>query len=111
MALALIPFQKFVNADNGWANGFRKLADLTFPIYVLHYPILILFKSFLNFHENDRIQMWGVLILVLVISGMLGAIFQRQRMVWLRFFQKVHAVFKPFINKIYPRIHTSTKPI
>ncbi|MEO7310420.1 MAG: acyltransferase, partial [Chitinophagaceae bacterium] len=35
---------------------FRKIADLTFPLYLLHFPLLILWRSFVPLRSGDILQ-------------------------------------------------------
>jgi peptidoglycan/LPS O-acetylase OafA/YrhL len=79
--------------SNGDFKYFRKIANMTFPIYVLHFPILVLIKSI--FYQFNMVW-WTPFIcclftLILCIS--IGLVLEHYRLWWVNF-------FKILINKI-----------
>jgi peptidoglycan/LPS O-acetylase OafA/YrhL len=70
-------------------KAIRKAADLTFPIYVLHYPFLILFRAVFPFRINDKIQQWQALISVLMICAVIGFFLERKRRWWVKMFNTI----------------------
>ncbi|MDB5012656.1 MAG: hypothetical protein JWQ25_858 [Daejeonella sp.] len=108
-ALWILPLQKAFVIEKRFVKSFRMIADLTFPIYVLHYPLLVLFRTLVGFRENDTLQLWEAIISVLILSGLLGVVFQSQRYVWMKVFYKMHAVIQPLVSKVYVKINSSTE--
>jgi len=89
VALWLLPqgaaAPKHQPARAGW---FRKLADLTFPLYVLHYPLLILWGAMFTF-KNSAVQFWSAVTSVFFIAIIAGYFLDRERKVWQRLFRWV----------------------
>lgn len=65
---------------------FRKIADITFPIYVLHYPILVLCLALFDLRLRDFTQFAELFITVLLVSGFIGFLLELQRPFWVQFF-------------------------
>jgi peptidoglycan/LPS O-acetylase OafA/YrhL len=65
-----------------FVTQFRKVADLTFSIYLIQSPLLILCKTMFNFHMGDIIQFVEVCIIVTIGTSMIGLILERQRPIW-----------------------------
>lgn len=86
-ALWILPSGDRAHVSAGWEGWFRKLADLTFPLYVLHFPLLILWRCLFGFRLNDAAQLWQALISVLVTAGLIGILLEMQRPLWGRFFK------------------------
>jgi peptidoglycan/LPS O-acetylase OafA/YrhL len=70
-----------------WTGMFRKVADLTFPLYVLHFPLLILWRGVFGFQLNNSLQMWQAIISVVIVSAIIGVLLERQRYIWIRLFK------------------------
>ena len=85
-ALWVLPEGLKSGADFKWSGTFRVIADLTFPLYVLHFPLLILWQCLFGHKLNDTTQLWEAIIAVLFISGLLGFLMEKQRLVWSQFF-------------------------
>lgn len=79
----------------------RILADLAFPIYILHGPLLVLFKTLYKFQENNLMQLVLVIISVLFISLSLGLIMRKYKKAWIVLFNNV-VVFVININLFRP---------
>jgi peptidoglycan/LPS O-acetylase OafA/YrhL len=91
LALWMLPQRnnKSVNKNNILINAIRKLADLTFPLYVLHDPLLVLIRSFWKTRLFDTAQMWTVIVIVFVLSMLLGVMMEKGRKRWVTFFGKI----------------------
>lgn len=61
---------------------FREVADLTFPIYVLHMPLLILYRGLCNYKEGDSVQFLFAIIVVLCLCSFIGFKLNRSRPFW-----------------------------
>ena len=61
---------------------FRKVADLTFPIYLLHNPLYVLFKTVLKFQQNSMQQYILVFTAALIIATALGLVMDKYRYLW-----------------------------
>lgn len=60
----------------------RRAADLTFPIYVLHFPLLILYGSLSDHTVTHSHQLIAPTIAVLVACIMIGFVLEKYRRVW-----------------------------
>jgi peptidoglycan/LPS O-acetylase OafA/YrhL len=67
-------------------GGLRAIADLSFPLYVLHYPLLVLWRAVFGWRTNDIIQMWQAVISVTLLSILIGFFLESYRHTWYRFF-------------------------
>ncbi|MBO9699689.1 MAG: acyltransferase [Sporocytophaga sp.] len=98
IGLWFIPVQdeKKIQKDK-LAKKVRKLADLTFPIYVLHFPFLSLWKVVFGIKVNDYIDMAIASMVVLIVVSFLGKILDSQRVLWTNMlnngFEKVRTFF------------------
>jgi peptidoglycan/LPS O-acetylase OafA/YrhL len=86
-ALWVLPTINDLSAHANWAKWFRKMADLTFPLYVLHFPLLILWRCLFGYTINDKTQLWEAIISVLTASAIIGLILEKQRFLWVKFFK------------------------
>jgi peptidoglycan/LPS O-acetylase OafA/YrhL len=76
-------------APSGGLRRLRTVADLSFPLYVLHFPLLVLWRAMFGWRENDLQQLWQVVVIVGLIAGIAGFLLERQRGVWVRFFNRM----------------------
>lgn len=76
-------------------NSLRTIADLSFPLYILHYPLIVLWRAAFGWRANDVSQMWGAIVGVAVVAVIIGIFLERQRGLWVRF-------FKWAVNRIKP---------
>lgn len=81
-----------------FVKWFRKIADLTFPIYVLHYPLLILYKAICGYRENNNMQRYEAFISVLIVTAIIGFFLESKRFLWSRFFKWLLSYVKPLTN-------------
>jgi peptidoglycan/LPS O-acetylase OafA/YrhL len=79
-------------AKSAAINFVRKLADLTFPLYVLHDPLLVLIRAFWKTKLFDSVQMWTAIVIVFIVCVLIGTLMENTRKHWISFFKK--ALFK-----------------
>lgn len=86
-----------------WIKKFRKLADLTFPIYLLHFPLFVLWRAIFPFQRNNMSQLCIAIISVLFFTIILGTILERQRSIWNKLFIFILSKFNIiiFVNTIF----------
>ena len=85
------------------ARNLRVLADLTFPIYVLHHALLVLYLAVFGLKVNDASQFWQAVVVILVVSSLLGLVLEWQRPNWSRFFRWLFAAVQPRLRKAFAR--------
>lgn len=92
-ALWLLPNGNPAYQHSPAAIRFRKIADLTFPLYVLHFPLLLLWGALFGTHFNDITQLWHALIAVILACAVIGVFLEKQRPLW-------SALFKRILNRV-----------
>ena len=70
----------------------RKFADLTFPLYVLHDPLLILFRSIWATKLYDGLQMAVGMLVVFFACMILGHLMEEKRDRWATLFKNVFSL-------------------
>ena len=65
----------------------RAAADLTFPIYVLHFPLLVLWRVVVGTRVGNSAQYALAVSAVLLFSCALGVLLERQRSRWSQLFR------------------------
>ena len=65
----------------------RTAADLTFPIYVLHFPLLVLWRVVVGTRVGNSAQYALAVSAVLLFSCALGVLLERQRSRWTQLFR------------------------
>jgi peptidoglycan/LPS O-acetylase OafA/YrhL len=98
LSIWFLPEGADYNVQSKFITKFRKIADLTFPIYVLHYPILILYRALTNYQMYDTMQMLQAFTVVLLSTVLLGLLLDLQRFVWRRFFTSLFQFKKNFFK-------------
>jgi peptidoglycan/LPS O-acetylase OafA/YrhL len=98
-ALWILPTGNSLSKSNKWANRFRGIADLTFPIYVLHFPLLVLYRCLFGYKMNNVVQMWQAIISVIVISSIIGLLLEKQRPLWNKLFKWILSRIKNVVMK------------
>jgi len=85
--LWILPTTDIAAKKTTWTRAFRYIADLTFPLYVLHFPLLILWRCLFGYRLNDTVQLWEAIISVIIAAGLLGVLLEEQRPLWDTFFK------------------------
>jgi peptidoglycan/LPS O-acetylase OafA/YrhL len=89
VALAVWALPAGSTVNTRWVQRLRKYADLSFPLYALHYPLLVLWRVLVSWRANDVMQ-WGQAIAFATISSVvIGLFLDSQRKRWVRFFEWV----------------------
>lgn len=104
-ALWFLPAKQLKQANTRSARRVllvRKAADLTFPIYVLHFPLLVLYRGIFTTKNNDPIQLGLALGSTLLICIILGLILEKQRFIWTAFFTWLLNQFRAALLRIVP---------
>ena len=101
VALWILPSDTSFDIRASWIGKFRQVADLTFPIYVLHNPLLILWRGTFEHHFNGAANLAVALVTVLLITAAIGIGLEKQRIVWVKF-------FKWLLNRVYYAVNTTT---
>lgn len=81
LTLLVIPISSG-NKSIFWTRNFRKIADLTFPIYVLHFPLLIFWRACINYKKHNSDQMYQGILVVFALSVVIGLFLEQQRRKW-----------------------------
>ena len=102
IALSTLPNKQSSLFASRNAYKFRKFADLTFPLYVFHHPLLILWKSIFDYHMNDRLQMWLAISLSIAISLLIGIILENQRHLWTSLFRNIFSEIRKWSRQTSP---------
>ncbi|MDB5148341.1 MAG: Peptidoglycan/LPS O-acetylase OafA/YrhL, contains acyltransferase and SGNH-hydrolase domain [Mucilaginibacter sp.] len=91
LALWLMPQyeNKEVKKTSPVVNLIRKFADLTFPLYVLHDPMLVLVRSIWKTRLFDGTQFTIAMLIVFTATMLIGYIMEENRKHWTSFFKKV----------------------
>lgn len=89
LALAAIPLGEAVpnnNVKKNLAKRLRQLADLTFPLYVLHEPLLIFVRTLCKTVPYNLTQMYITMGIVFLICVMIGSLMEKSRPYWRQLF-------------------------
>lgn len=70
----------------------RAVADLTFPIYVMHFPLLVLWRALFGTQVDDLGQYALAVTAAALVSSMLGVFLERKRPMWSRLFRRIFAL-------------------
>jgi peptidoglycan/LPS O-acetylase OafA/YrhL len=92
----LIPEKQITFISPNFVSQFRKIADYTFPLYVLHMPILKLLKVIMQNKFNLNDQFYLSLFISIIVCVLLGTFFEKLRPTWSKFFQNI-------VEKIFVR--------
>lgn len=109
LALWVLPLGAGFAVQAKWIGWFRKFADLTFPIYVLHHPLLVLFRAVVGFEVRDTTQLWMAIVSAFILSALIGLLLESQRPVWVRFFKWLFSSGRNFIGKFIPAVQTPSR--
>ena len=94
LAIWCVPADE-VSVPGAWVKPLRTVADLAFPLYVLHFPLLVLGRVLVVWRVNDLVQMGLVMAGVIVLAVIAGVALERQRSRWIRFFAWGIGLFSP----------------
>ncbi|WP_310392153.1 acyltransferase [Hymenobacter sp.] len=75
-----------VSGPRRWAKPLRLVADASFPLYVLHFPLLVLWRVLFGQQLNNLQQLGWVILGVTLLAGAAGLLLERQRSSWVRLF-------------------------
>lgn len=67
----------------------RKVADLTFAVYLLHYPLLIAWDSLFYYKIKNVSQIWQPLFTVLAVALLIGLLLEKSRYLWSNLFKYI----------------------
>lgn len=87
--------------DSGIIKKFRFFANLTYPIYLFHFPVFIVCRVVLSgYNLSDSQRYFTGLFITLSFCVLSGAFFDSLRYKWIRFFQRMFKKIMPgrFIN-------------
>ncbi|MCX6219059.1 acyltransferase family protein [Spirosoma sp.] len=90
---------------NRWIERFRDIANMTFPLYVLHHPLLILWRAVRGYQPGSLTDMWQAIVVVTLVSAVLGVLMDKQRFLWDRLFTFLLNKVKQLTIKITPSAH------
>ncbi|RFZ85784.1 acyltransferase [Mucilaginibacter terrenus] len=88
-ALWMLPTTQQQSTESKSVKMMRKAADLTFPLYILHFPLMVLWRAIFGYKAEDALQMWEVILSVLLASTLLGLLLEKQRPFWSRLFKRL----------------------
>jgi len=106
MALWLLPQGNKEQKQVKWINGLRVAADLTFPLYVLHYPLLILWAAIYSRKIQSAKDLWLPILVVLVIVAIIGYILEKYRYLWTMMFKYLFSNLHTSLMKIRRNVTT-----
>ena len=96
-AIWLLPAKRNSLVKPEWVHGFRKVANLTFPLYVFHYPLFILYRCVFGFTMNSEAQLWEAILSVTLFSVIIGFFLDKQRYLWDNLFRWLLNLIKNFL--------------
>lgn len=106
MALWLLPQGSKHQKQVKWTNGIRAAADLTFPLYVLHNPLLVLWTAIYSGKIQSPKDLWLPILSVLVIAAIIGYILEKYRYLWTTMFKYLFSNLHTRLMKIRMNITT-----
>ena len=98
-ALWILPSGNQSTIKSIWIDRYRTIADLTFPLYLLHFPLLVFCLSIFENYGNNIAQMWISTFFVLIISFLIGRVLENKRPLWIKFFSWQFKLFTPKIQQ------------
>jgi peptidoglycan/LPS O-acetylase OafA/YrhL len=93
IALWLLPTQNVQAQPSALSKRFRFAADLTFPLYVLHFPLMVLWIGLFGLRLNDWTQLIELLFVVTIVAVLIGVFLEKYRPLWDQLFKRVVGVF------------------
>jgi peptidoglycan/LPS O-acetylase OafA/YrhL len=89
LSLWALPSKLRVTKDHSYITYFRKIADLTFPIYVLHAPLIIIWDVLFQPKVATQSQLWLPLIAVFLSASVIGLVLEKYRFVTSNLFKYI----------------------
>ena len=90
----LLPLIQIKQESSPLINRFRKLADLTYTIYLIHLPLIYLFIQFIDLNKINLVRFFIYSSLIIIISGSLGYVLESKRKFWNLLFEKLFSKLK-----------------
>lgn len=90
----LLPLTDKIEKSTPRIIKFRKVADLTYTIYLTHLPILYLLKALFDFKQGNLEQYIIVSSLMLILSSSIGFLLESKRQFWTNLFEKMFFTLK-----------------
>lgn len=101
LALWLIPQGE--SKPTVFLNKYLRLpADLTFAVYALHYPLMILWKAFFQRQLRHASEIWEPALVILLISVATGYLLEKSRYRW-------NEVFSVLFSRIKTRLYKTNQ--
>jgi peptidoglycan/LPS O-acetylase OafA/YrhL len=97
LALCSMPYSG-ASLSVAWVNRLRYAADLSFPLYVFHYPLLVLWQAVFAWRANDIMQMFEATTFAILGSVLIGVFLENQRANWTSLFKYLLNIAKPKAN-------------
>lgn len=97
LALALLPLAANLpkkEKSKRLYNLYRKFADITFPIYILHFPLLVTFRSIFGTDYFNLSQMWVAIFTTLTLCIVFGLFTEHYRRKWDKLFLNIFSKLK-----------------
>jgi peptidoglycan/LPS O-acetylase OafA/YrhL len=85
LAMWLLPEDGYSLSGTG-VKLLRTCGDLSFPLYVFHYPLFVLWRALFGWQANSMTQMSTSIVGVTVATILLGLLAEKGRARWARFF-------------------------
>lgn len=100
LSLWFFPNVKLFNVNTQrFYHYIRKISDLTFPIYILHFPLINLYKAFFKFSINNLFSFFMILIFVLSVAIVCGIFLEKFRNYYIIFFNKFFLTLNKLASK------------
>jgi peptidoglycan/LPS O-acetylase OafA/YrhL len=93
-AFWLLPLSNSTVVNTPKVKLIRRIADFTFPIYVLHNPLLFLLHLLLRNQPANFWQMPVAIALVIIVGWVIGLVMEAQRPLWINGFKYVLGIGK-----------------
>jgi peptidoglycan/LPS O-acetylase OafA/YrhL len=94
----LFPLTDKIQKSTPAINKFRKVADLTYTIYLIHLPILYLLKVIFDYKQADLAQYFIVSSIMLILASSIGFLLESKRHFWTNLFEKIFYRQKTKVN-------------
>jgi peptidoglycan/LPS O-acetylase OafA/YrhL len=85
----LFPLTDKFQKSTAGINKFRKVADLTYTIYLIHLPILYFLKVVVNYKQGNLEQYFIVSSIMLILASGVGFVLESKRQFWTLLFEKM----------------------